>query len=112
MYKGDAVQILRQRKDQGFLQSVLIPSRCYTIEKYGCGVPDRYQKWINNEFYMAVGTASSITPLPDTAIIPKHWFSFVSKTQIPDYKDQHAGVTIHTNKTSNIQKLLTYTNNN
>ncbi|CAI9259461.1 unnamed protein product [Lactuca saligna] len=79
-----------QRKDQSFLQSVLIPSRCYTIEKYGCGVPDRYQKWINNEFYMAVGTVSSITPLPDTAIIPKHWFSFVSKTQIPDYKDQHA----------------------
>ncbi|CAI9284902.1 unnamed protein product [Lactuca saligna] len=90
MYKGDVVQILEQRKDQSFLQSVLIPSRCYTIEKYGCGVPDRYQKWINNEFYMAVGTVSSITPLPDTAIIPKHWFSFVSKTQIPDYKDQHA----------------------
>ncbi|CAH1416411.1 unnamed protein product [Lactuca virosa] len=82
--------ILGQRKDQGFLQSVLLPSRCYRIEKYGCGIPDRYQNWLNNEIYMAVGTASSISPLPDTVIIPIHWFYIITKRQIPDYKDQHA----------------------
>nr|KAJ0215937.1 hypothetical protein LSAT_V11C300152420 [Lactuca sativa] len=64
--------ILGQRKDQGFLQSVLLPSRCYRIEKCGCGIDDRYQKWVNNEIYMAVGITSSITPLPDTVVIPRH----------------------------------------
>lgn len=65
IYKGDAIQILGQRKDQSFLQSVLIPSRCYTIEKYGCGVTDRYQKWLDNDVYITIGTASSITTVPD-----------------------------------------------
>lgn len=97
-YKGDAIQILGQRKDQGFLQSVLLPSRCYRIEKCGCGIDDRYQKWVNNEIYMAVGITSSITPLPDTVVIPRHWFYIITKKQIPDYKDQHACLNIHTHK--------------
>ncbi|CAH1430050.1 unnamed protein product [Lactuca virosa] len=76
---GDAIQILGQRKDQGFVQSVLIPNRCYTIEKYGCGIPDRYKKWMEKDFYIAVGTTSSITTIPDTHVIPTYWFNFISK---------------------------------
>ncbi|CAH1420083.1 unnamed protein product [Lactuca virosa] len=87
---GDAIQILGQRKDQGYLQSVLIPSKCYTIEKYACEIPNRYKKWLDNEVYIVVGMASSITSIPDTRIIPAHWFNFIAKKQIPYYVDQHA----------------------
>ncbi|CAI9276910.1 unnamed protein product [Lactuca saligna] len=87
---GDAVQILGQRKDQGYLQSVLIPSKCYTIEKYACGIPDRYQKWLDNEVYIAAGMASSITSIQDTHTIPACWFTFITKKQIADYVDRHA----------------------
>ncbi|CAI9277033.1 unnamed protein product [Lactuca saligna] len=87
---GDAVQILGQRKDQGYLQSVLIPSKCYTIEKYACGIPDRYQKWLDNEVYIAAGMASSITSIQDTHTIPACWFTFITKKQIANYVDRHA----------------------
>ncbi|CAH1424374.1 unnamed protein product [Lactuca virosa] len=76
---GDAIQILGQRKEQGFVQSVLIPNRCHTIEKYGCGVSDCYKKWLEKDVYIAVGTTSSITFVPDTRIIPTYWFHFISK---------------------------------
>ncbi|CAI9296176.1 unnamed protein product [Lactuca saligna] len=67
---GDAIQILGQRKDQGYLQFVFQVSKCYAICKYGCGEPDSFQNWIDNIIYMAVGMASSITLLLDTGIIP------------------------------------------
>ncbi|CAI9288490.1 unnamed protein product [Lactuca saligna] len=69
---GDAIQILGQRKDQGFVQSALAISKCYTLTKYGCGEPDAYQKWLHNPVYIAVGTASCITSIPDTVTIPTH----------------------------------------
>ncbi|CAH1436432.1 unnamed protein product [Lactuca virosa] len=85
---GDAIQILGQRKDQGYVQSVLKVSKCYTISNYGCGEPDSYQKWIDNPIYIAIGMASSLTLLPDTNTIPRNWFRFISKGQIPEFVDQ------------------------
>ncbi|CAI9271488.1 unnamed protein product [Lactuca saligna] len=86
---GDAIQILGQRKDQGFVQSALAISKCYTLTKYGCGEPDTYQKWLHNPVYIAVGTASCITSIPDTVTIPTHWFNFIPKSQIPAYINQY-----------------------
>lgn len=93
--QGDAIQILGQRKDQGYVESVLKVSKCYTLSKYGCAEPDSFQKWIDNEIYIAVGTASSITSLSDTSTIPQNWFHFISKQQIPDFVDQSPGMTSH-----------------
>ncbi|KAL7613873.1 hypothetical protein Lser_V15G05243 [Lactuca serriola] len=85
---GNAIQILGRGKDQGFVQSVLIPSKCYTIAAYACGEADIFQKWLDNPMYIAIGMASSITSFPNTLTIPTSWFNFISKNQIPDYVDQ------------------------
>ncbi|CAH1428708.1 unnamed protein product [Lactuca virosa] len=85
---GNAIQILGRGKDQGFVQSALIPSKCYTIAAYACGEADIFQKWLDNPIYIAVGMASSITYFPNTLTIPTSWFNFISKNQIPDYVDQ------------------------
>ncbi|CAI9294157.1 unnamed protein product [Lactuca saligna] len=65
--------------------SALALSKCYTLTKYGCGEPYVYQKWLHNPIYIGVGTASSITSIPNTVTIPTHWFNFIPKSQIPDY---------------------------
>nr|KAJ0185591.1 hypothetical protein LSAT_V11C900497200 [Lactuca sativa] len=51
---GDAIQISGQRKDQGYVESVLKVSKCYTLSKYGCAEPDSFPKWIDNEIYIAI----------------------------------------------------------
>ncbi|CAI9268452.1 unnamed protein product [Lactuca saligna] len=86
--QGGAIQILGQRKDQGYVQSILQVSKGYTISNYGCREPNSYKKWIDNPIYIAIGMASSITLLPDTNTIPRNWFKFISKGQIPDFVDQ------------------------
>lgn len=95
IYRGDAIQILGQRKDQGFVQSALAISKCYMLTKYGCGEPDPYQKWLHNPVYIAVGTASCVTSIPDIVTIPTHWFNFIPKSQIPYYINQYPGIRLH-----------------
>ncbi|CAH1424176.1 unnamed protein product [Lactuca virosa] len=82
---GDAIQILGQRTNQGYIESVLNLSNCYTISEYTCPRLDDYQKVLENDIYMDVGIASVIQPIPDTITIPSAWFRFVSKTQLMEF---------------------------
>lgn len=43
-FKGDDIQILGQRKDQGYVQYVFTVSKCYVISKYDCGELYSYQQ--------------------------------------------------------------------
>lgn len=83
--QGDAIQILGQRTNQGYIESVLNLSNCYTISEYTCPRLDDYQKVLENDIYMDVGIASVIQPIPDTITIPSAWFRFVSKTQLMEF---------------------------
>lgn len=78
-FKGDDIQILGQRKDQGYVQYVFTVSKCYVISKYDCGELYSYQKWLDKSIFIVVGTASSIRQIPDTITIHKYWFYFISK---------------------------------
>ncbi|CAH1430911.1 unnamed protein product [Lactuca virosa] len=37
---------------------------------------------LEQDFYIDVGIASIIQPIPDTSILPTSWFRFLPKTQI------------------------------
>ncbi|CAH1428397.1 unnamed protein product [Lactuca virosa] len=89
---GDAIQILGQRKDQRYVQFVFTVSKCYAISKYGCGESDSYQNWLDKPILIAVGMGSSIREILDTITIPKYWFYFISKNQIPDYVNLCPGI--------------------
>ncbi|CAH1444105.1 unnamed protein product [Lactuca virosa] len=79
---GDAIQILRQRTSQDYIESVLNVSNCYTISDYSCPELDKYQKVLENDFYIDVGLSSVIKPIPNTITIPTTSFRFVSKPQL------------------------------
>ncbi|CAI9285360.1 unnamed protein product [Lactuca saligna] len=81
---GDAIQILGQRTNQSYIESVLNVSECYTISKYSCPKLHKYQKVLENDFYIDVGLSSIIKPLPNTITIPATWFRFASKSQLTE----------------------------
>ncbi|CAI9263281.1 unnamed protein product [Lactuca saligna] len=95
---GDAIQILGQRTNQGYIESIFHISNCYTISEYTCPYLDEYQKVLENEIYMDVGLISIIVPLPDTVTILATWFRFASKTDLlnlgenPSYYPDFIGV--------------------
>ncbi|CAI9280717.1 unnamed protein product [Lactuca saligna] len=95
---ADAIQILGQRTNQSYIESVLHVSQCYTISDYSCPQLDNYQKFLENEFYIDVGLKSIIQPIPETTTIPKTWFRFVSKSHLidlgerPPYYPDYIGV--------------------
>ncbi|CAH1413374.1 unnamed protein product [Lactuca virosa] len=95
---ADAIQILGQRTNQSYIESVLHVSQCYTISDYSCPQLDNYQKFLQNEFYIDVGLKSIIQPIPDTLTIPKTWFRFVPKSHLidlgerPPYYPDYIGV--------------------
>ncbi|CAI9266023.1 unnamed protein product [Lactuca saligna] len=82
--QADAIQILGQRTNQSYIESVLHVSQCYTISDYSCPQLDNYQKFLENEFYIDVGLKSIIQPIRETTTIPKTWFRFVSKSHLID----------------------------
>ncbi|CAI9290022.1 unnamed protein product [Lactuca saligna] len=84
---GDAIQILGQRTNQSYIESILNLSHCYTISDYSCPMLDKYQKFLQNDFYIDVGLMSVIEQIPDTLTIPKNWFHFLSKRQLIDLGD-------------------------
>nr|KAJ0216239.1 hypothetical protein LSAT_V11C300134760 [Lactuca sativa] len=63
---ADAIQILGQRTNKSYIESVLHVSQCYTISDYSCPQLDNYQKFLENEFYINVGLKSIIQPIPET----------------------------------------------
>ncbi|CAI9283387.1 unnamed protein product [Lactuca saligna] len=79
---ADAIQILGQRTNQTYIESVFNVTQCYIISDYSCPKLDRYQKVLENDIYIDVGLKSSIQRIPDTITIPKTWFCFVSKSQL------------------------------
>ncbi|CAI9281028.1 unnamed protein product [Lactuca saligna] len=79
---GDAIQILGQRTNQSYIESVVNVSECYTISEYSCPELDKYQKVLENDFYIDVGLSSVIKPLANTITIPTTWFCFASKSQL------------------------------
>nr|KAJ0190099.1 hypothetical protein LSAT_V11C800434990 [Lactuca sativa] len=81
---GDAIQILGQRTNQSYIESVLNVSECYTISEYNCPELDKYQKVLENDFYIDVGLNCVIKPLANTIIIPATWFRFASKSQLTE----------------------------
>ncbi|KAL7588139.1 hypothetical protein Lser_V15G39993 [Lactuca serriola] len=87
---GDAIQILGQRSNQGYIELVLHIHNCYTISEYTCPYLAEYQKILENEIYIDVGLASVIVPFPDTITIPTTWFRFVSKTDLIDLGENPA----------------------
>ncbi|CAI9280037.1 unnamed protein product [Lactuca saligna] len=80
--QGDAIQILGQRTNQSYIESLLNVSGCYTISDYSCPKLDKYQKFLKNDFYIDVGLISVIEPIPAILTIPKTWFRFVSKSHL------------------------------
>ncbi|CAH1437680.1 unnamed protein product [Lactuca virosa] len=95
---GHAIQILGQRTNQSYIESVFNVSECYIISDYSCPQLDKYQKVLENEFYIDVGLKSIIQPIPDTITVPKSWFRFVSKSNLiqlgetPPYYPDFIGV--------------------
>ncbi|CAI9259629.1 unnamed protein product [Lactuca saligna] len=55
---GDAIQILGQRTNQSYIESVLNVLECYTISDYSCPKLEKYQKFLENDFYIDVGLMS------------------------------------------------------
>nr|KAJ0201657.1 hypothetical protein LSAT_V11C600324730 [Lactuca sativa] len=81
---GDAIQILGQRTNQSYIESILNVSECYTISEYSCPELDKYQKVLENDFYINIGLSSVIKPLANTITIPTTWFRFASKSQLTE----------------------------
>lgn len=57
-------------------------SDCFTIDEYTCPLLDQFQKMLEQDFYIDVGIASTIQPIPNTSILPTTWFRFLPKKQI------------------------------
>ncbi|CAI9259362.1 unnamed protein product [Lactuca saligna] len=55
----DAIQILGQRTNQSYIESVLNVSQRYIISDYSCPELDKYQKVLENDIYIDVGLKSS-----------------------------------------------------
>ncbi|CAH1428184.1 unnamed protein product [Lactuca virosa] len=95
---GDAIQILGQRTNQSYIESIFNVSECYVISDYSCPALDKYQKVLENDIYIDVGLKSIIQPIPDTTTIPKNLFRFVSKSHLielgetPPYYPDFIGV--------------------
>ncbi|CAI9291019.1 unnamed protein product [Lactuca saligna] len=95
---GDAIQILGQRTNQSYIESVLNVLECYTISDYSCPKLDKYQKFLENDFYIDIGLMYVIQHIPDTIAIPKTWFRFLTKTNLieleetPPYYPDYIGV--------------------
>ncbi|CAH1421449.1 unnamed protein product [Lactuca virosa] len=79
---ADAIQILGQRTNQSYIEYVSNVSECYIISDYSCPQLDKYQKVLENDFYIDVGLKSIIQRIPDTITVPKTWFHFVSKSHL------------------------------
>ncbi|CAH1445328.1 unnamed protein product [Lactuca virosa] len=62
---GDAIQILGQRTNQGYIESVLNLSNFYTISEYTCPRLDDYQKVLENDIYMDVDFIGILTKVRD-----------------------------------------------
>ncbi|CAI9271748.1 unnamed protein product [Lactuca saligna] len=77
---GDAIQILGQRTNQSYIESVLNVLECYTISDYSCPKLDKYQKFLENDFYIDVGLMSVIEHISDTVSTslnpPRYTISF------------------------------------
>ncbi|CAI9283145.1 unnamed protein product [Lactuca saligna] len=84
---GDAIQILGQRTNQSFIESIFTVSNCYTLSHYNCPNLDEYQKIVENNIYVDVGLASAIERIPDTVTIPRTWFRFVSEPGLNDFAE-------------------------
>lgn len=82
--QGDAIHILGQRTNQSYIESILNVSKCYTISECNCPELDKYQKVLENDFYIDVGLNSVIKPLANTITIPATWFRFASKSQLTE----------------------------
>ncbi|CAI9300683.1 unnamed protein product [Lactuca saligna] len=52
---ADAIQILGQRTNQNYIESVFNVSECYIISDYSCPQLEKYQKVLENDFYIDVG---------------------------------------------------------
>ncbi|CAI9259487.1 unnamed protein product [Lactuca saligna] len=84
-------------------------SECYIISDYSCPQLQKYQKVLENEFYIDVGLKSIIQPIPGTTTVPKTWFRFVSKShlielgEMPPYYPDFIGV---------LSKIRDYTKTN
>lgn len=109
--QGDTIQILGQRTNQSYIESVLNVSECYVISDYNCPQLDKYQKFLENDFYIDVVLMSVIQPILDTMTIPKTWYRFVSKSRLvelgetpPYYPGSH-----HTNPSDYIHVSYTVT---
>nr|KAJ0193861.1 hypothetical protein LSAT_V11C800447680 [Lactuca sativa] len=85
---AESIQILGQRTNQDYIESVLHISNCYIIAEYSCPQLDKYQKVLESNFYIDVGLVSVIRPLLDTVTIPTNWFRFVSKEQLLELREQ------------------------
>lgn len=84
-HQGGAKQILGQRTNQDYTQSILVVSKCYTIVEYTCPLLDGYYKVLENDIYINVGIASIITLILVTTVLYTTWFQFVSKAQLLDF---------------------------
>ncbi|CAI9298045.1 unnamed protein product [Lactuca saligna] len=96
--EGGAIQILGQRTNQSYIESVLNVLECYTISNYSCPKLDKYQKFLENDFYIDVGLMFVIQNILDTLTIPKTWFRFVTDQNLidlgetPPYYPDYIGV--------------------
>ncbi|CAI9281552.1 unnamed protein product [Lactuca saligna] len=79
---GDAIQILGQRTNHAYIESILNLSDYYNIPEYNCPELDKHKKVLENDFYIDVGLNFVTKPLPDTITIPTCWFHFTSKEQL------------------------------
>lgn len=68
--QADAIQILGQRTNQTYIESVFNVSECYIISDYSCPQLDKYQKVLENDFYSDVGMKSIIQRIPYTITVP------------------------------------------
>nr|KAJ0193489.1 hypothetical protein LSAT_V11C800402090 [Lactuca sativa] len=71
---GGAKQILGQRTNQDYTESILVVSKCYTIVEYTCPLLDGYYKVLENDIYINVGIASIITLILVTTVLYTTWF--------------------------------------
>ncbi|KAL7598499.1 hypothetical protein Lser_V15G23393 [Lactuca serriola] len=85
---GDCIQILGQKVNQTYVESKLQVSKCYKIQNYACCAVEEYQKILNRNIYLSVGTASQIEQIDTKNHLPAFHFNFRTREQLQMLADQ------------------------
>ncbi|KAI3785838.1 hypothetical protein L1987_44964 [Smallanthus sonchifolius] len=73
---GDAIQAIARNDDKKYIDSKIDVLKCYRIRSYVCVPISPAVNVVSHSVHLRIGTATSIDSIPDTDVLPHHYFEF------------------------------------